>query len=391
MKSREQFNKEVFDKYEYYKNKKKDNFFYTHLYRNSFLNISKIVATFIICIIATIGVVYAGVTVYNNKQVKINPTYTEKMGDTNMNNIWVGTFQLVWNEFMDQRVKGKIEFEDGNNYLSDELNKKSFSKDMLNTNDYYIKIGKTQPELKEEISNDVKNKFNIQKLTLLDNINFNSDEKFESYTLYSMLFKKFTFIKPFDKLKYLESFASSNEKIQYFGINNASDENLNDNVEVLFYNNESDFAVKLRTNENEEVLLYRSDSNDSFMELYTQIVEKNKNYNGDKEFKKHDELKIPYINIDTIINYSELCGKIIKNTNGLYIKSALQNVKFSLNEKGGNLISEAGLKDIYLSLSEDPRFFYFTDKFILFLKEADKIQPYFALKVDNTDLLVVNP
>ena len=118
------------------------------------------------------------------------------------------------------------------------------------------------------------------------------------------------------------------------------------------------------------------------------MLEKSLLYEGEKEFNKDDELKIPYINVDTLINYGELCGKVIKNTGGLYIQNALQNVKFSLNEKGGNLMSEAILKDIYLSVAKNPRYFYFNDKFVLFLKEENKEQPYFALRVNNTDILV---
>lgn len=37
---------------------------------------------------------------------------------------------------------------------------------------------------------------------------------------------------------------------------------------------------------------------------------------------------------------------------------------------------------------ETGRKFIYNDDFILYLKEEDKEKPYFALKVDNTDVLV---
>ena len=40
------------------------------------------------------------------------------------------------------------------------------------------------------------------------------------------------------------------------------------------------------------------------------------------------------------------------------------------------------------AVAEKGRDFIFDDTFILYLKESDKSQPYFALKVDNTDVLV---
>lgn len=390
MKSNKQFNKEVFEKYNRVIEQKNNKFFYKRIYKKNYLDISKIAAIFIILLISFTCVTYATIYVHHSKQATLTPAYTETIGDSNMNNLWVGTFQLVWNEFIEQRLKENVEFDDGDNNLANELNKKSFTKEMLNEKDYYIKVDKTTPKLKEEIKNDINKKFNIQTSSVLDSINFEKEQKFESYTLYSALFKQFSFVKPFDKLKYAEPFANSQEKVQYFGINNASDESLSQNVEVLFYNNSNDFAVKLKTNEKEEVLLYRTEDSKPFNELYNQMLEKGLNYNGEKEFNKYDELKVPYISIDTLINYGELCGKIIKNTEGLYIQNAIQTVKFSLNEKGGNLTSEAGLKDMYLSISKNPRNFYFNDKFVLYLKEENKSQPYFALRVSSTDILL-NP
>ena len=156
-----------------------------------------------------------------------------------------------------------------------------------------------------------------------------------------------------------------------------SDDNLRSN----------DFAVKLKTKGEDEVYICRTDSNNSFEEIYQEMNEKAKSYTGKKEFTEDDELKIPYINLDTVINYDELCGKFIKGTNGLYLMNAMQNVKFSLNEKGGNLTSEAAIQDMYLSVGMETRYFYLDNNFIIFLKEKDADKPYFALRITNTDLL----
>ena len=70
----------------------------------------------------------------------------------------------------------------------------------------------------------------------------------------------------------------------------------------------------------------------------------------------------------------------------MYISTAAQNVKFNLNEKGCNLSSEAEIVSTYLA--EGDRIFLFDDTFIIFMKEKDSDNPYFALKVDNDDILV---
>ncbi len=290
---------------------------------------------------------------------------------------------------MDILPNKTVEFEDGNSMLVDELNKKTFTKDMLSKEDYYIKVGKTSPKLKEEIKNELSQKFNINVSNVLDEIDFENDTNaIMGYTVYSMLMKNFEFIVPFDKLGGFR-FDDNEGYVEYFGINNASDESLNQNVDVLFYNNQNDFAVKLKTKENEELILYMNETYTSFNDMYNEIEEKSKNYSGDKTFNQSDELKIPYINVDTIINYDELCGKIIKDTDQMYISNAIQNVKFTLNEKGGNLLSEATVVSEYNSLAENARFFNFTKPFIIFMKEENKSKPYFSLKVDNVNILEI--
>lgn len=63
-----------------------------------------------------------------------------------------------------------------------------------------------------------------------------------------------------------------------------------------------------------------------------------------------------------------------------------QDVNFYLNEKGCNLSSKASIVTEYMCCS-DSMFCYFDDTFIIFMKEANSDKPYFALKVDNDDIL----
>ena len=41
----------------------------------------------------------------------------------------------------------------------------------------------------------------------------------------------------------------------------------------------------------------------------------------------------------------------------------------------------------YMGIGEDTKYCYFQDTFIIFMKEANSDKPYFALKVDNNDIL----
>lgn len=335
------------------------------------------------------GITYASVKIYEKikGQATMTPIFTGEIGDTDTNNIWISTFQLAWNEFKENVVGKNIEFEDESSKIANELNKNIFTKEMLSENSYYISVEKTSPELREKLLKDINEKFGIKDNSILNEVNF--DTIGNSYTIYSLLVKNFEFITPFDKLE-KSKFGNYDELVEYFGINNASDETMANNVEVLFYNRKNDFAVKLNTKQNDEIILYRTDNNSSFDNLYKEIIEKNKVFNGKRNFTKDDELKIPYIKVNTIINYDELCGKFIKGTNGMYIANALQNVKFNLNEKGGNLISESAIKSEYNLENENSRYFYFTDNFIIFLKEKNEENPYFSLRVNDLNVLQSN-
>ena len=201
-----------------------------------------------------------------------------------------------------------------------------------------------------------------------------------------MLKKEFNFLEKFPTLNE-NTFGDSKEKVKYFGIEPDTEQVASKNIEILFYNSKEDFAIKLKTKEGEEVYLYRTTGeNKSFEENYKEMQVKQSKYNGEKTWNKNDILNIPLIKVKDEINYDELCGRYIKNTDW-YIAQALQTIDFELNNYGGSVKSEA-LIETFSALLEKGREFIFNDDFILFLKEEDKTKPYFALKVDNTDILV---
>lgn len=119
------------------------------------------------------------------------------------------------------------------------------------------------------------------------------------------------------------------------------------------------------------------------------MIEKSNNYTGNKTWDENDVLMIPFIKVQDEINYDELCGRNIKNTKW-YIRQAIQTIDFELNNYGGSVKSEALIEATRKGALDINREFIFDDDFILYLKEDDKEKPYFALKVDNSDVLVAS-
>lgn len=358
------------------------------LLKKGFDEMNKVVKVFVILLCTSMilsGVVYGTMKIIETIKGKaeMNPTYTSKISSIDTNKVWVGTFNLVWNDFMNDVIGGKIEFEDGYSALADELNKQSFTIEQLNPDSYFKIHGGATFELKNEIENGIKQKFN-EDSTILDKVEWGNPE---AYVLYAMLKKEFNYLEKFPTLKD-NTFGDSDDKVKYFGLEPDTSQEASENVEVLFYNSKEDFAIKLKTKEKEEVYLYRTTGeNKSFEENYTEMQNKQSEYTGEKSWNENDILNIPFIKVKDEINYDELCGRIIKGTNW-YIRQALQTIDFELNNYGGSVKSEALIEALEQSVSNKGREFIFNDDFILYLKEEDKQKPYFALKVDNTDVLV---
>lgn len=330
--------------------------------------VSKIIIIVLAIAISLTGITFAVTEIYKkyntNHNITINPSYQSTLDENTINNLWIGTLDLAWKDLEEKLGKSKLELEDSNLPIIDELNNSTFSKEMLDQNDYKINVERT-----------VTNGYKID-ATLNKELNF-----LETFDNFSNDYKYTTF-------------ANGKEYIKYFGINNASSEKMNKNIEILFYNKKSEtnqlsdnFAIKLKTKEGDEIILYRTDDNKSFNEYYNDVKKKTNEYTGNKEFQEQDELLVPYVRVNGMIAYNDLYGKFIKGTNGLYFTDVVQNVNFSLNEKGCNLNSKATIVTEYLGINNDTKYCYFKDKFIIFMKEKDSQNPYFALKVDTEDVL----
>ena len=259
--------------------------------------VSKVIIAILCISVVLAGGVYAVTVIYNNyiknntnHNITMNPTYQSTLDENTINNLWIGTLDLAWKDLKEKISLDKIELEGDNPKIVDELNNSTFSKEMLNQNDYKINVERTATN---------------------------------GYKIDATLNKELNFLEVFDNFSndYTKwKFGKDEDFIKYFGINNASSEEMNKNVEILFYNKigngdlrSNDMAIKLKTKEDDEIILYRTNDKKSFDEYYKDIELKSKQYNGRTKFSEDDELRIPYIRINGMISYNELYGKEIKN------------------------------------------------------------------------------
>ena len=289
------------------------------------------------------------------------PTSISNLED---NAVWCPTLQLIWNDLKNQVIGQDILFiDDKNNQDVLDLNKESFNERMISNEYFYKNYGYMTPILKEEIESGIWNKFK-EKSDILDRFNFNDNNR--DYFFYSMLVRNFKFKNSFDII-------SDNT----FGITENSSDKLDENVKVLFYKDDA-YAVKLLTKNGDEVILYKGARKNNFNDLYQMIVDNTK----ETPFNSDDTITIANLNFKSESKYSNLTNNDFYDINGVShrIEEVIQTIMFTLDNTGGKVKSEAGMNVKFTSVIEN-RHFDFSDDFVLFLKENNRDNPYFAINI----------
>lgn len=339
-----------------------------------------------------IGIEILGKEIYNNMKEKEDGPSVKK-ADSNMkmvlsledeiqdNTIWCGTFNLIWNDLKNDLAKQDIAFTPQLDVVKN-LNKGTFTTKNLSEDSYYKIYGTPTLELKKQIEKAIKTKFH-ETSDILDDFDWENYES-NDYFLYAMLKKEFEFPKVFTELEN-DKFGNY-ENVKYFGINESTEDTVREQVQVLYYKTKEDFAIKLITTGNDEVIIARGNKKNTFGDMYQEITQTSKEYEGNRNFSENDKLKIPNISFNQKEELKELENKPFQFSNGdIYIiDKALQTVQFDLDRKGGKIKSEAGMMSKTSGiLAKDIREFIVDDTFTIFLKEKEKDLPYFAAKISD--------
>lgn len=319
--------------------------------------------------------------------ITIVPTLSDKL---NADSSWCGTFQLLWNDVKDELVKGDVIF-NPQIEMAENLNKSEFTVDML-SEEYYFKLyGTPSLGLKSKIINGIREKFNLSSdvLNNLD-IDFNSSGE-NKYIFFSMLYREFEFLKVFDKLE-KDTFGNQYKDVEYFGIDKYTPDDVRKQIDVLYYNSQDDFAILINTKNNDEVIFCKCPQGETFGEIYENMNIESQNYEYGKKFGDDDEFKAPNLDINIKTSYPELLNKKFKINDSANdvgeIEQAIQTIEFSINEKGGRVmsISSSSIATFgggSISIESKPRYFYVDDTFVIFIREKGKSLPYFAARIED--------
>lgn len=211
--------------------------------------------------------------------------------------------------------------------------------------------------------------------------------------------KSLPFIKPLVKNRKKLNF--NNSKVTSFGFYGKCDF-----VEILYFNNDDDFAIKINPKDKEhEIVLMKSefDKKVNHHKLCKKLLTKDsvfqQNRRGNNVWKYnlqyYDEVKIPRISFNIETNYSKIEGSKLETRVLLHtITRAYQKTAFILNEKGSKVESYAEIVDstateeIMIEMEQPkPKKMFFNKPFVIFLKRKDAQYPYFASFIANNELM----
>lgn len=316
----------------------------------------------------------------SNTKMNLVTSLEDEISD---NTAWCGTFNLIWNDLKNELAKQDIIFESQPEMVKN-LNKGTFNTSHLSEDSYYKVYGVPSLELKAEIEKAIKEKFD-ETSDILDAFDWENATP-EDYFLYAMLKKQFEFPKVFTELE--NGKFGNYDNVKYFGINGKTEEQVREQVAVLYYDSEDDFAVKLLTKGNDEVILVKGNKANTFAKIYEETMQKSESYDGIYDLEEGEILQIPNIDFDLEKEIKEVEEKpfLFANGDSYFISKALQTIQFELDKKGGKIKSEAGMmvnKMTAVMPSNEPRKFLIDDTFTIFLKEQEKDLPYFAAKISD--------
>lgn len=174
-------------------------------------------------------------------------------------------------------------------------------------------------------------------------------------------------------------------------------------LELMFYKNDSHFAIKIRPQEHEhEVILFMADTVfQNFHQMYSVLAEEREesdtlNAHPEQIWRYQitdmDQLVIPKIKLKSSYDYPQFVGQTVGWVNNTYVLDEVsQSIDLKLTEDGVRMRTEASITVNMGAVPTDeiprPKLLVFDKPFYLILSKADKSSPYVILYIADSLLL----
>ena len=308
------------------------------------------------------------------------------------NVIWCGTMQLAWNELC-ALVGEDVHMEDEDPIIG-QLNKRDVTTKDLDENTYLLAAlpadSSSLSALRKRVSTKFTGAVSPELIPAADTLPQNS------IMLYAALFVNMPFDWAFDRLKHPLKFGEAD--VAAFGIDGVWEDHrrarsVRSQVKMLDFRDKDDFVIELKTKKSNHQLILSKLRPELTLESTVRSVLTRMTVPQPHSSTLFNRLIVPIADYDLVRGYPELVGRPLCVKTPLFDKmpivAANQSIRFKLDERGAVLKSEArlGVKS-ESSFPESPPDLIFDKPFLVLLKCTTSDKPYFAMWVDNPEVLV---
>jgi len=305
--------------------------------------------------------------------------------------VWCASFQLAWNELKDKVVKEPIRLT-GAEEVARRLNESPVRSEDLTPDLYYANAGRVKEGITSQIREDMERRF--PNVALPD-----WDEKTE-VVAYAYLQAAIPFSMPYAESQLVFQDSSGQEtRVRGFGSGPhkaALEKPLSRQIEVLFFAGDpfrpTEFALDLcKQSTPHQVGVACISRPGTLQEAFAEIQKRSGKDLGVVGLSVEHfgvELAVPTMFWKIEHHFSDLMGPDRRFENptmkGLFLGEAFKADQYKLDKNGALLASEADVK----GKKGGPPAFYLDRPYLIWLKKRDAENPFFAMWVDNAELMV---
>jgi len=326
----------------------------------------------------------------NLKATVITP-HLEAAVEPGRNVLWCGTFQLVWNDIC-SLIGEDVHFSSDPAMVAP-LNSKSFTRAEIDDASFTALAGFVRDGILGKIPKALNEKFHGQALPHLFPEPALTPRP-QDIVGYAYLFKHLEFATPFERLDESLTFMGASVSAFGIGLYKPQHQNMYPQISILVYGNPDDFVIELKTKSaGDQLILAKVQPEKTLLETVTKVC---RAVAAAKPAAAGtgDVMAVPRFNFDLVRSYAELYGQRLVATNpgvakDLQVLSAMQSIRFEMDEKGVQLKSESHMSFGCGTAYPAPTHIMLFDKpFLVLLKRTDAAVPYFAMWVGNPELLI---
>lgn len=310
--------------------------------------------------------------------INLSDRYTGSLYQGNY--IWSGAMNLCWTELAETIIRAPIAVKTEETdalAMAERFNHPVCTTDDIDASSYYSKAG-FGPGTLGTINRECREKFPHKSYADLD-IPLGEDDMIS----YAYLYKKVLYEKPFTRTDiYFEGTWAK-------GFEAVKDEKRT--VEVLHYENDDRFIIRLRLQTSGDELLlakgYETLDPEEVVRAVVTVKEKNATKLGED-----DHFRMPFLKLNCRRDYPELIGKPLANKGftDFAIGVMFENINFELDEAGAKAESQAVISiERSAPAKKTGRYFYLNKPFWVIMKREDSVSPYFLLGVNNTHIMQI--